>query len=51
MVDGLLDRMPEETKEPASALKLTETRHDEKVHCKLKCKYVTNNDEERNKTE
>ena len=32
-------------------LLLTETRHDKKVHCKLKYKYVTNKDEERNMTE
>ena len=47
----LLDRVTEGTKEPASTLKLTETRHDEKVHCKMKYKYVTNMKEERNMTE
>ena len=42
-VDGLLNIVPEETKEPASALKLTD-RHDEKVECKdltsKECKHM-----------
>ena len=31
--------------------RVTETRHYEKVHCKMKYKYVTNREEERNMTD
>ena len=50
-MDELFDRVTEGTKEQPSTPRLIETRHDKKVYCKMKCKYVTNREEERNMTD